>query len=240
MKKGLPVIYLSKNDNSLLDQLLIQLTLFLNRFTLPFPFIEKSLIDNHFFNKFLRFMGIKFVNNCLLAPGNQDEDSTFYQETLRAYLVECLKAGNGLNVKLDSHILDCIVDLTQKEAIYDALIVPVDVSHEQPVARVTSVRTGLVAFFKALFLGPLFGQVRVNFGQAFSLKEYLDVTETKNAYRFKRQFSASTSLKRHIAYDIFQINAIMCTDMVAFILVTHFPQVKQPRLLIRTKISSFF
>ncbi len=185
-------------------------------------------------------MGIKFVNNCLLAPGNQDEDSIFYQETLRAYLVECLKAGNGLNVKLDSHILDCIVDLTQKEAIYDALIVPVDVSHEQPVARVTSVRTGLVAFFKALFLGPLFGQVRVNFGQAFSLKEYLDVTETKNAYRFKRQFSAPTSLRRHVAYDIFQINAIMCTDMVAFILVTHFPQVKQPRLLIRTKISSFF
>jgi len=69
--------------------------------------------------------------------------------------------------------------------------------------------------------------VRVNFGQAFSLKEYLDVTAIKNGYKFKRQLNASTSLRRHVSYDIFQINSIMCTNIVAFILLTYFPKVRK-------------
>jgi len=104
-------------------------------------------------------MGVKFVNNSLLVNGDLKEDSLVYQETVKAYLVEYLKRGNCLNLRLNCQILECIIDLIQKEAVYDILVVPVDVSHELKVSKITSFDSVLASCVNWLLLGPLFGQV---------------------------------------------------------------------------------
>lgn len=235
-KKGLPIVYLSNSKVSLLDQLIIQLTLFFNGSRLPFIFTEKSKIDltkGYFKRKILQLFGVKFFDQTLLEDAfkkykhltnyaldgsSLNDECLFHRQVIEVYLIECLKSNNSLTFNYDSYLTNCLIDLVEKEALYDFLIVPVDVSYEKPLNN----STGCMDMLKNLYFGPLFGQVRVNFSQPFSLKELLETSSAKNSFRFKRPFNKSTYLKRHVAHDMFQVKSIMCTNMVAFLLFTQF------------------
>jgi hypothetical protein len=234
--KGLPIVYVLNSNRSasfLMDQLVLQLYLYLNQFRLANIFVRAKKSLTQLLNSFLP----RTILNCLnvkisdesklkefsekfafsqskyILEGKRSSDEPiFYKETLTAFLTESFQNGKDVTIQVSDHyLLETIVELVADERIYDLIIVPACVSYERRSPSLTKVAN----FFMRYFSG--FGQIRLNFSQPYSLKEFIETNS-----KFKKSNYITNALSKHIKYDKLQTESIMCTNILAYILLNFY------------------
>ncbi|RNA13502.1 glycerol-3-phosphate acyltransferase mitochondrial [Brachionus plicatilis] len=242
--KQLPIVYVLKT-NSFMDRLIVQMTLFMNNFRISnvlWCLSENVLNDGVFKNKLVKyFFGLsnfRMINETELFKSEQNknqsgfdelekyDDSLIYRKTIMGYLMEELKNENDIIIQNNSLNLQDIVELTEKELIHDVLIVPVSVSYEKFLDRLFDLKSyGQICFkwlkliLNGFFLNKTNGQVRVNFGQPFSLNG-CDLTqlchkvlEVKNFLAFSYQIGFNFSkIEDVIHYTVELLSDLIVSD----------------------------
>ncbi|CAF0727722.1 unnamed protein product [Brachionus calyciflorus] len=247
--KQLPIVYVMDPESTLIDRLIFQLTLFLNNFRITNIFVsyfdKNWLFYSDLIRCVLKIMNIDLIDEQALlknqittnkqqVSSNDSEniiDSKIYKQILSTYVMELLKNEVDIVLQSNSLILDFLVEFIEKELVHDVLVVPVSVCYEK-LNKSSIMETKFQNFSQAfltltkkillnLFTNRKHGHVRVNFGQAFSMKEFIENNKSK---AYLKYIANNHKLKKHLKYDIFQSETIMCVNILAFILITYFPK----------------
>ncbi|KAK3096107.1 hypothetical protein FSP39_023318 [Pinctada imbricata] len=277
--RGLPVIYLPLHKSHL-DYILI--TFILWHFDIKAPHVAAGdNLDIPLFGRLMKGLGGFFIRRKLdKKAGKKDH---IYRAVLHSYMQQLLigsesmeffieggrsRSGKALAPKLG--LMSVIVETLNKGLIEDAYIVPLGISYEKIIdGNFNSEQMGVPkkkeTFFGALraiwgVLSTNFGSVRVDFAQPFSLKEYMQTSQTQSPPLSMttpgsdsenqsdtdslppsppplKSFGSSSSLYgtdiveedqrhvikklgEHIVFTCVNTTAPMCTNLLAFLLLT--------------------
>ncbi|RWS31350.1 Glycerol-3-phosphate acyltransferase 1-like protein [Leptotrombidium deliense] len=190
-QRNVPMIYLPMH-RSHLDYILISFILYMYNIKPPLVAAGDNLLIP-FFGNLMRGLGAFFIKRKL------DPKDTIYRAVLQAYMIENLKEGHSLEFFVEggrsrsgkacmpkAGLLSIVVDSVLEGAIEDVYIVPVGISYEkimdgsfvgEQLGR-SKVAESFSLAAKAIWskLHSTFGNVRVDFCQPFSLKEYMRAT----------------------------------------------------------------
>ncbi|KAL8558526.1 hypothetical protein ACOMHN_038850 [Nucella lapillus] len=197
-EKGLPMIYLPLH-RSHLDYILITFTLW--NYDIRAPHVAAGdNMDIPIFSTLMRSLGGFFIRRRLDNGGDQKD--FVYRAILNTYMLELLKKGESLEFFIEGGrtrtgravipkggLLSVVTEACSEDRIYDAYIVPVTFGYDrllegtfnQEQMGQAKVKESFIRACKAIFsvLTGDYGNVRVNYGQPFSLREFL-----KSAERF--------------------------------------------------------
>ncbi|XP_072177882.1 glycerol-3-phosphate acyltransferase 1, mitochondrial-like isoform X2 [Diadema setosum] len=270
-ESGVPVIIVPLH-RSHLDYILLSFIFHLTGIRLPFVAAGDNL-NIPIFGWCLRRLGAFFIKRKLDKEiGKKD---WVYRSTLHTYMEEILRNNQNMEFFIEGGrsrsgkalapkggLLSCVVDAYRDDIISDAYIIPTSISYEKILdGSFSNEQMGMPkkreTFFRAVqgiwhVLSNGFGNVRVDFAQPFSLKEYLSASPMPTALnsdlstvtpkRPKLQKAVSDhsiygmdvviedqrqlirGLGEHIVYDSVKINTVMSTNLVAFLLLTKFRQ----------------
>lgn len=240
-QKLLPIVYMLDKNATLFDQLLVQLCLYLNhlRVTNILSEISELFSKNYLAKLILRYLNVKSCDTNKLTYFHRfresklckyDFDSSelngtysndepiFYKTTFLNYLSECLKNDVDINMKLENSLLNTLTKLIETEDVYDVLVVPVAICHEKK-PRFLRFFSTLELIKNTLFSSDSNGQLRINFSQPYSLREFIETCRLK---KILTKTSATSHLKKHLKYELFHCKSIMSTNITAFILTNQF------------------
>ncbi|RWS14006.1 Glycerol-3-phosphate acyltransferase 1-like protein [Dinothrombium tinctorium] len=266
-----PIIYLPMH-RSHLDYILISFVLYMNNVKPPLVAAGDNL-SIPFFGNLMRGLGAFFIKR-KLDPEEGKKDHV-YRAVLQSYMAENLREGHSLEFFIEggrsrsgkaclpkSGLLSIVIDSVLEGVVEDVYIVPIGISYEKLMdGNFVSEQLGKPKVMESFSLAAKaiwsklhssFGNVRVDFCQPFSLKEYLRGTSI-NSSRDKtdcvactrdspqvRNSPSSTSLygidvvvsddkrqiintfAKHIVYDAFNNSALMSTQLLAFLLLNKF------------------
>lgn len=270
-ESGVPVIIVPLH-RSHLDYILLSFIFHLFGIRLPFVAAGDNL-NIPIFGWCLRRLGAFFIKRKLDKEiGKKD---WVYRATLHTYMEEILRDNQNMEFFIEGGrsrsgkalapkggLLSCVVDAYRDDIISDAYIVPASISYEKILdGSFSNEQMGMPkkkeTFFVAIqgiwnVLTNGFGNVRIDFAQPFSLKEYLNSpplptalnsdlsTITPKRPRLQKAVSDHSlygtdvviedqrqlirGLGEHIIYDSVRMNTIMSTNIVAFLLLTRFRQ----------------
>eukprot|EP00057_Strongylocentrotus_purpuratus_P033289 XP_790882.3 PREDICTED: glycerol-3-phosphate acyltransferase 1, mitochondrial [Strongylocentrotus purpuratus] len=271
-ESGVPVIIVPLH-RSHLDYILLSFIFHLTGIKLPFVAAGDNL-NLPVFGSCLRRLGAFFIKRKLDKEiGKKD---WVYRSTLHTYMEEILRDGQNMEFFIEGGrsrsgkalapkggLLSCVVDAYRDDIIPDAYIIPASFSYEKILdGSFSKEQMGMPkkkeTFFNAVsgiwtVLSSGFGNVRVDFAQPFSLKEYLgspplptalnsDLSRVtpKSKPRLQKAVSDHSlygtdvviedqrqlirGLGEHIVYDSVNVNTAMSTNLVAFLLLTKFRQ----------------
>ncbi|XP_041476870.1 glycerol-3-phosphate acyltransferase 1, mitochondrial-like isoform X3 [Lytechinus variegatus] len=270
-ESGVPVIIVPLH-RSHLDYVLLSFIFHLTGIRLPFVAAGDNL-NIPFFGWCLRRLGAFFIKRKLDKEiGKKD---WVYRSTLHTYMEEILRDNQNMEFFIEGGrsrsgkalapkggLLSCVVDAYRDDIISDAYIIPASISYEKILdGSFSNEQMGMPkkkeTFFNAIagiwrVLSSGFGNVRVDFAQPFSLKEYLGSPPLPTALnsdlpaiaprkpRLQKAVSDHSlygtdvviedqrqlirGLGEHIVYDSVKVNTAMSTNLVAFLLLTKFRQ----------------
>ncbi|KAG8186205.1 hypothetical protein JTE90_008735 [Oedothorax gibbosus] len=258
-----PLIYLPVH-RSQIDYILISFILFMNSLKVPLVVIDTNLYIP-ILGYFTKFLGALYIRKKLCDKNKQD-----YVEyaVIKSYLTECLKAGHNLEFFVEgacsrsgkpqipkTGLLSLVVNSVAQGNIDDALLSTVSISYEKIMEGnfvaeqlgQPETRKGFFSNFYSIWklMHFNFGNVRLNFGQPFSVKEFLQTYQKKlpkftdadtppfssssdesssNQMRYKKTQLRfiTTNLAQHIIYDTTFSTSIMSTHLLAFLLITQY------------------
>lgn len=266
VETGIPVIYLPTH-RSHMDYILMTFTLW--NFDIRAPHVAAG--DNlliPFFGFLMRRLGGFFIRR-RMDQKNGKKDLT-YRAILNAYMQEILMRGETVEFFLEagrsrsgkvlppkSGLLSLIVEAYLEGHIPDAYLVPVSFSYEKLLegsfsSELMGEQKKAESFWSVVsatwqVIRTHFGNVRIEFAQPFSLKEYLQVSQSyfhsydqqsqwemcgsplpisckfdSNSSLFGLEEHRHTiqSLAQHVLYNCMNIQAVMSTHLVAFLLLT--------------------
>lgn len=200
---NIPIIYLPLH-RSHLDYILVSFILYMNNIKPPLVAAGDNLLIP-FFGNLMRGLGAFFIKRRLdHKSGKKDH---VYRAILHSYMTENLREGNSLEFFIEggrsrtgkalmpkSGLLSVVVDSVLEGIVDDAFIVPVAISYEKLIdGSFVGEQLGKPKVMESFSLAAksiwstlhsVFGSVRVDFCQPFSLKDYL----------------------HHAAYDIYNYN----------------------------------
>ncbi|KFM60573.1 hypothetical protein X975_18081, partial [Stegodyphus mimosarum] len=263
-QENIPVIYLPVHRSNF-DYMLISFILYRNSLKIPLVAADEKLYIP-FWRYLMKFLGVFFVRKHLDC--DQNETDYVYKAVLKSYITESLKSGQNLEFFTEGDLsisgkprlpevglLSIVVDSLLTGSIEDVYISPVSISYEKIIER-NFVRELLghpkdkESFFSVLhsiwkMLHLNFGNVRVNFGQPYSLKEFLSSSKPKsltipddnsspesassessnpiNRDLIKEQHQALVNkLAHHVIYDATFSTSLMSTHLLAFLFVSRY------------------
>nr|XP_042908342.1 glycerol-3-phosphate acyltransferase 1, mitochondrial [Parasteatoda tepidariorum] len=263
-QEAVPMIYLPLHQ-SYMNSILISFIIFMNSMSVPLvPVDQDTCIP--FVRYLLKFIGVFFVRNHL--KNCSDVDQVLYSSVLQNYIRECLKVGYNFelfvdednsvpdHVHLDKYqLFPTIIESVLNGSIEDANICVVSISYEKfPSGNIVqeklgqseiknSLLTTIYSLWKMIHMR--FGNVRINFGQPFSIKEFIQTwkqslpskiptTDTppsspinNSSAVAKQEFvellqHVQKNLKKHLVYDAVFSTPLMSTHLLAFLLLTQY------------------
>lgn len=264
-KRDIPIILVPLH-RSHLDYLLMSLSLFIHDIPCPFiaagdnlnipiigwwfrhigAFFIKRKLDKEVGKKDLVYRAA--LHTCMEQILAKNQNMEFYIEGGRTRSGKALAPKGGL--------MSVVIDAYMDGVIADAYILPASVSYEKIIeGNFVSEQMGLAKKKESIFalFGTLwkafhssFGNIRINFAQPFSLKEYLDSaqrvvpiqSEILMKPRLRKAISDNSlygtdvvledqrqlirGLGEHIVLDSQDVTALMSTNLVAFLLLTKY------------------
>ncbi|GAB1603646.1 glycerol-3-phosphate acyltransferase 1, mitochondrial-like [Argonauta hians] len=197
-KKGHPIIYLPLHKSHL-DYIIVTWILWIHDMRVPYVAAGDNL-NIFLLGPMLRALGGFFIRRRLDRNGKRDH---VYRAVLQSYMQELLQEGQSLEFFIEGGrsrsgkalypkggLLSVIVDTFLQGSIQDAYIVPISISYEKLVEgnfideqmglpkQKESVYGTLRALF-GVFCGD-YGNIRVEFPQPFSLKEFIESYNNDN------------------------------------------------------------
>ncbi|XP_013393003.1 glycerol-3-phosphate acyltransferase 1, mitochondrial isoform X2 [Lingula anatina] len=231
------------------------------------------------FGSFMRGLGGYFIRRKLdKVEGKKD---LLYRAVLHTYMQELLRAGQNMEFFIEGGrtrsgkaaapkggLLSVVIDSYMDGLLEDAYIIPVSINYEKILDGTFFIREQMgEQKIKETFWGALkavwrvlmshYGNIRVDFAQPFSLKEYLqsaqytnmearkeNLESRRNSFSRARRSSGKLrpsgsltslygtdvvvedqrqtvkDLAQHVVYTFVNSSTIMCTTMLAFLLVT--------------------
>ncbi|XP_067857720.1 glycerol-3-phosphate acyltransferase 1, mitochondrial-like [Heptranchias perlo] len=186
-----PFIFLPVRK-SRLDYLLVTFVLFCHSIRVPYIICGED-VQLPFLRALLRKLGGIFTPQLVHGPRTNPRER-LYQAVLNSYIEELLNKQQSLEIYLEDPVLcsgrPClsglvwlarVFDAFHNCAIPDAVLVPVGVSYDRIIegSCLEQLDTGRTTVFAAVcwvlrFLQKRFGCIRVDFGQPFSLKDYVE------------------------------------------------------------------
>ncbi|GFU19653.1 glycerol-3-phosphate acyltransferase 1, mitochondrial, partial [Nephila pilipes] len=260
-KQNIPFIYLPVYRSNL-DYVLISFVLCMNSLKVPLVTVDYDLYIP-VIGWFTRFLGALYIRKYYEC--DERKIDVVQSAIIQSYLTECLKVGHSLEFFMKSNhsktdkfqlpkcdLLSVVIDAVAEETIEDVFISTVSISYEKIMGgNFVSKQLGeskteenfftkLYKFWKMLHLN--LGTVRINFGQPFSLQEFLQtykqkipdkssVTNTSPSSlvsnSMQKQFnknyrSVANILIQHIMYDAIYSTSLMSTQLVSFLFITKY------------------
>ncbi|XP_078094623.1 glycerol-3-phosphate acyltransferase 2, mitochondrial [Mustelus asterias] len=186
---GGPFIFLSLHK-SRLDYLLVTFVLFCHSIRVPYLTCGED-VQLPFLRPLLRKLGGVFTPQMVHGASPTEH---LYKVVLKSYIEELLIEQQSLAIYLEDPVpcsarpclaglmwLAWVFDAFQNRSIPDAVLIPVGVSYDCIVEgrSFEQMRSGKTTVFGAIrwilrFLQKSYGCIRVDFGQPFSLKDYVE------------------------------------------------------------------
>lgn len=270
-KSTVPVVYLPLH-RSHLDYILVTFILF--NYEIKAPLVAAG--DNlsiPVFGPLMRGLGAFFIKRKL--DPNKGKKDFVYRSILHTYMEQILNDGHSLEFFIEggrsrsgkaclpkAGLLSVVVDAFLDGSVEDIHIVPIGVSYEKLLdSSLISEQMGkpkisesFISVMKGIWsvLNGNYGSVRVDFAQPFSLREFVQASQSyvqcqprsfleapSSPSDTLRRFSSTTSLygtdiviedqrqlikglAEHVLYDAVHSTALMSTNVVCFLLLNKY------------------
>ncbi|XP_005091194.1 glycerol-3-phosphate acyltransferase 1, mitochondrial-like [Aplysia californica] len=229
-EKEIPMIYLPLH-RSHLDYILV--TLILWHYDIRAPHVAAGdNMDIPFFNLLMRALGGFFIRRRL--DSKKGEKDVLYRAILNEYMSFLLRKGENLeffieggrtrtgrSVNPKGGLLSVVVDAFNEGEISDAYIVPVTFSYEKIIdgnynreqMGIPKIKESFWGAMKAIFhvFFNNYGNVRVDFSQPFSLREFLQHSKDHPYNPLTAESSRKVPLNHRVSYPNFS-QALMPTN----------------------------
>ncbi|GFQ74730.1 glycerol-3-phosphate acyltransferase 1, mitochondrial [Trichonephila clavata] len=260
-KRNIPFVYLPLYRSNL-DYVLISFILYMNSLKVPLVTVDHDLYIP-VIGWLTRFLGALYIRK--YCESDKEKVDLIQSAVIQSYLTECLKLGHNLEfflksshsksdeLQLSRDLLSTIIDAVAEETVDDVLVSTVSISYEKIMEENFATKqlgesktqgnffTKLYNFWKMLHFN--LGTVRINFGQPFSLQEFLQtykqkipekssVTNTppsspisstiQEEFNKTRCKSVTNILTQHIIYDATCSTSLMSTQLVSFLFITKY------------------
>ncbi|CAL1295049.1 unnamed protein product [Larinioides sclopetarius] len=255
---NIPLLYLPIHHKNL-DYVLISFILYMSSLKMPLVAVDFDLYIP-ILGWFTRLLGAFYIRKYLEC--DRSKKDLVQSAVIQSYLTECLKAGHNLEFFIEneptrfgqlhlprSELLSFVIESVVEGKVDDVYISTVSVSYEriteanfmfQQLGETKTEETlfsRLYRYWKVLHFN--LGNVRVNFGQPFSLQEFLQNNKLKipeklinldtppsspssRSLQDPHLSSAVNTLVQHVIYDTIYSTSLMSTHLVAFLFITQY------------------
>ncbi|KAF8787919.1 Glycerol-3-phosphate acyltransferase 1 like protein [Argiope bruennichi] len=254
---NIPLLYLPVHHNNL-DYVLISFILYMSSLKVPLVALDNNLYIP-VLGWFTRLLGAFYIRRYL--EHDRREKDFVQSAVIHSYLTECLKAGHNLEFFIEnessksgqlhiprSELLSFVVESVAEGKVDDVYISTVSVSYEKiteanfmfqqlgETKREETFFAKLYRYWKMLHFN--LGNVRINFGQPFSLQEFLENSKLKIYEKLNLDTPPSSpsshplqdphlcsvvnKLVQHVIYDTTYSTSLMATHLVAFLFITQY------------------